>query len=115
MPYTALSAISAGARVYLRPNCFIDTPSTLDGRVARMGNSLLCYHGYEFIVMQDGQRVFHDLVTLDWIEDALFALPDRHPAETRALPDRLALVPPAPRPRDRVIRGRRRAGEGERR
>src|SRR3546814_15619724 len=53
MPYTALSAISAGARVYLRPNCFIDTPSTLDGRVARMGNSLIWYHGYEFIVMQD--------------------------------------------------------------
>src|SRR3546814_7936906 len=88
MPYTALSAISAGARVYLRPNCFIDTPSTLDGRVARMGNSLIWYHGYEFIVMQDGQRVFHDLVTLDWIEDALFALPDRQQAETRALIDR---------------------------
>src|SRR3546814_7506622 len=62
MPYTALSAISAGARVYLRPNCFIDTPSTLDGRVARMGNSLIWYHGYEFIVMQDGQRVFHDQI-----------------------------------------------------
>src|SRR3546814_2047589 len=92
MPYTALSAISAGARVYLRPNCFIDTPSTLDGRVARMGNSLIWYHGYEFIVMQDGQRVFHDLVTLDWIEDALFALPDRQQAETRALIDRIALA-----------------------
>src|SRR3546814_17736050 len=104
MPYTALSAISAGARVYLRPNCFIDTPSTLDGRVARMGNSLIWYHGYEFIVMQDGQRVFHDLVTLDWIEDALFALPDRQQAETRALIDRIALARAPLRLGERVIR-----------
>src|SRR3546814_9605234 len=42
--------------------------------------------------MQEGQRVFHDLVTLDWIEDALFALPDRQQAETLALIDRIALA-----------------------
>src|SRR3546814_15467907 len=69
-----------------------------------MGNSLIWYHGYEFIVMQDGQRVFHDLVTLDWIEDALFALPDRQQAETRALIDRIALARATLRLGERVIR-----------
>src|SRR3546814_19223280 len=69
-----------------------------------MGNSLIWYHGYEFIVMQDGQRVFHDLVTLDWIEEALFALPDRQQAETRALNDRIALERAPLRLGERVIR-----------
>src|SRR3546814_15956840 len=69
-----------------------------------MGNSLIWYHGYEFIVMQDWQRVCHDLVTLDWIEDALFALPDRQQAETRALIDRIALARAPLRLGERVIR-----------
>src|SRR3546814_5562201 len=69
-----------------------------------MGNSLIWYHGSEFIVMQDGQRVCHDLVTLDWIEDALCALPDRQQAETRALIDRIALARAPLRLGESVIR-----------
>jgi dihydropteroate synthase len=99
-----LPTIPADARVYLRPIWFVDSPIGLDGQVARLGNGLLWFQGYELTAMHGGIRVARQAIPVADFDAMIAALPD--PLATRA--QALAMAISAPRPPlqlgDRVIR-----------
>lgn len=68
--------IPADARLYLRPIWFADSPFGLEGRVARLGNGLLWFQGYELIAMRGRERVAKVAVPVERLDDCLATLPD---------------------------------------
>ncbi|CAN5487921.1 dihydropteroate synthase [soil metagenome] len=83
---TNLSHIPADARLYLRPISFAASPIGLDGRTARIGNSLIWFQGYELTAMQGGTRLFRDSIAVERFAEAVAGLPEplRLRAETLA-------------------------------
>lgn len=90
-----LPAIPKGARVYLRPEGFVDTPVGNDGQVERLAGAMLWYSAWELIV-DNGGRVGRALVP---VSDRA-SLPD----EAAPILERLAAARPPIRMRERVIR-----------
>lgn len=80
MSFSALSLLSGSARIYLRPCCFVDSPVGLDGRAARIGNSLLWFQSYELTATKGGTRLHRDLIPVERMGEAIASLPDA-PAE----------------------------------
>jgi dihydropteroate synthase len=74
--------LSADARLYLRPVWFADSPFGLDDQVARMGNGLLWFQGYELTAMQGASRVARYIVPVAEFDATLASLPE--PLATRA-------------------------------
>lgn len=73
----AFPSIPADARLYLRPTWFVRSPIGLpDGSVARMGNGLLWFQGYELTARKDGQRLARVTIPVAEFADAVAALPD---------------------------------------
>lgn len=77
MSLDALARVGPGAKPYLRPVQFVDTPVGLDGRVDRLAGGMSWFAGYELILAEDGRRVFEDHVPVDRIADVVAALPER--------------------------------------
>ncbi len=91
-----LPAIPPGAKVYLRPEGFVDTPVGNDGQVARLAGTMLWHAAWEVIVESGGTRCGRALVPV--------AEQDRLPDEVAPLLARFA-APRAPiTVRERVIR-----------
>jgi dihydropteroate synthase len=82
--------LPAGARAYLRPIQFVDTPVGRDGEVARLGGGLLWFAAYELIAVKDGRRVLQVAVPVADLPDQLRGLAERisAPRATLALGDR---------------------------
>lgn len=81
MNLAGLPALGSGAKGYLRPIQFVDSPVGLDGQVDRLAGGLCWFAGYELILAEDGRRVFEAPVAVAAIEGALAALPDRLAAQ----------------------------------
>lgn len=77
--------IPADARLYLRPVWFVDSPFGLDGQVARLGNGLLWFQGYELTAMRDGARVARRMAPVADLNDVAARLPPAQGERVRAL------------------------------
>ena len=77
--------IPAGARAYLRPIQFADTPVGRDGEVARLAGGLLWFSAYELIAVKDGKRVLQRAVPVGELPEALAGLAARISAPRAAL------------------------------
>ncbi|WP_242125058.1 dihydropteroate synthase [Sphingobium sp. Sx8-8] len=72
-----LPNLPADARLYLRPTWFVPSPIGLpDGSVARMGNGLLWFQGYELTARKDGQRLARATIPVAEFPDSVARLPD---------------------------------------
>ncbi|MEJ7925550.1 dihydropteroate synthase [Sphingobium sp. AN641] len=99
-----LSAISADARLYLRPIWFADSPFGLDGQVARLGNGLLWFQGFEVIAIGRDGRVAKQHVPVAEFDAALATLPDSLWMRAQALAANISRQRPPLMLGDRTIR-----------
>lgn len=79
---THFPELSADARLYLRPIWFVDSPFGLDEQVARLGNGLLWFQGYEFMALRVGARTICHAIPVAEFDAVLAMLPD--PLRVRA-------------------------------
>jgi dihydropteroate synthase len=77
--------LPAGARAYLRPTQFVDTPVGHDGKVARLAGGLNWFAAYELIAVKGGKRVLEATVPVSEVPEELRALAERISAPRAAL------------------------------
>lgn len=77
--------LPAGARAYLRPIQFVDTPVGRDGEVARLAGGMSWFAAYELIAVKDGKRVAQATVPVAELPDGLRELAGRISAPRAAL------------------------------
>ena len=78
-----LPRISSDARLYLRPERFIDSPVGRDGAFARLAGGMLFHSGYELIATQGGARVVSVAVDVADLDAVLTQLPQAQAARLR--------------------------------
>lgn len=65
------------ARLYLKPTWYVPTPIGLpDGSVARMGNGLIWFQGYELSAFDGARRIARVVVPVAGFDAAIAGLPD---------------------------------------
>jgi dihydropteroate synthase len=84
------SRIPAEARLYLRPQAFIDTPVGRDGEVARLAGGLLWFAAYELIAVVGHARVLQANVPVAALPALIANLPASHAARLRDLAARIS-------------------------
>jgi dihydropteroate synthase len=89
-----LGPVAPDARVYLRPERFIDSPIGRDGAFARLAGGLQFHAGYQLIVVEDGRRAQSMAIDIAQLADVIAALPDAQAESLTRTAARLA----APRP-----------------
>jgi dihydropteroate synthase len=77
--------LPSGARAYLRPIQFVDTPVGRDGEVARLAGGLSWFSAYELIGVKDGRRVLQREVPVAELPEGLRELAARITAPRPAL------------------------------
>jgi dihydropteroate synthase len=87
--------IPAGARLYLRPEQFVDSPVGRDGEVARIAGGLTWCAGYELIAVIDGKRVAQASVPVSALPGVIANLPEAQATRLRDLATRIS-APRAP-------------------
>jgi dihydropteroate synthase len=101
---TELPSISSAARLYLRPERFIDSPVGRDGAFARLAGGMLFHSGYELIVAEGGARVASVAVDVADLDTVLAQLSGAQAARLREQVARLAAPRPAMTLGERVLR-----------
>lgn len=99
-----LAGVTDSAHVFAQPACFVDRPHGLDGRVSRIGNSLVWFAAWHLRIAAPGERPREMLVAIDGIEPVLDALPAALAQDVRG---QMAAVEAARRPLqlgERVVR-----------
>lgn len=71
-----LSALAPDARIYCQPACFVERPHGLDGRVARIADTMVWHAAWQIAVRTPGQGVCEALVSVATVPDWLDALPE---------------------------------------
>ncbi|WP_326523026.1 dihydropteroate synthase [Sphingomonas sp.] len=89
------AAISPDARLYLRPEGFVDTPVGRDGEVARIAGGLLWFSAYELIAVAGGARVVQASVPVPSLPGLIANLPASQTDRLRLLAERIS-APRAP-------------------
>ena len=84
------ATIPASARLYLRPEAFIDTPVGRDGEAARLAGGLLWFAAYELIAVADGGRVAQASVPVPMLPALIANLPAPQAERLRALAARIS-------------------------
>ncbi|MHA6721455.1 dihydropteroate synthase [Sphingomonas sp. RS2018] len=87
--------IPADARLYLRPEAFVDTPVGRDGEVARLAGGLIWFAAYELIAVVDTARVVQASVPVASLPGLIANLPEAQAARLRLLAERIS-APRAP-------------------
>ena len=98
------SNIPADARLYLRPEQFVDTPVGRDGEVARLAGGLVFFAAYELIAVAGGRRVLQASVPVSALPALLANLPPPHAARLRLLAERISASRPTLRLGERTLR-----------
>lgn len=88
------AAIPADARLYLRPEAFVDTPVGRDGQVARLAGGLLWFAAYELIARVGDRRVVQESVAVAALPGLIANLPPAQADRVRLLAERIS----GPRP-----------------
>ncbi|MET0370299.1 MAG: dihydropteroate synthase [Sphingobium sp.] len=99
-----LANLPPSARLYLRPIWPTQSPFGRDGQVARMGNGLLWFQGYELTAFDAGARIARVTIPISDLDTAIAALPDALGQRTRRLAANISLQRQALTLRDRTIR-----------
>jgi dihydropteroate synthase len=69
-------SLSDGTRLYLQPSCFVDRPHGLDGRVARIADTMVWHAAWTLAVREPGGPAREALVPVEAMVDWIAALPD---------------------------------------
>ncbi|MHA3840518.1 dihydropteroate synthase [Sphingomonas aestuarii] len=96
--------ISPDARLYLRPERFIDSPVGRDGAFARLAGGMLFHSGYDLIVAEGGKRVASLAVDVADLDAVMGAVSEAQAARLRDQHARLAAPRPAMTLGERVLR-----------
>ncbi len=96
--------ISPDARLYLRPERFIDSPVGRDGAFARLAGGMLFHSGYELIVAERGERRGSVAVDVAGLDAVLAQVSEAQAARLRLQAARLAAPRPAMALGERVLR-----------
>ena len=96
--------ISPDARLYLRPERFIDSPVGRDGTFARLAGGMLFHSGYELIVAERGARVASVTVDVADLDAVLARASEAQRARLCEQVARLAAPRPALTLGERVLR-----------
>ena len=99
-----LPRISSDARLYLRPERFIDSPVGRDGAFARLAGGMLFHSGYELFIAEGGARVASVAIDVADLDAVLTQLTEAQAARLRDQVARLAAPRPAMTLGDRVLR-----------
>lgn len=70
-----IARLSPDARIYCQPACFVERPHGLDGRVARIGDSLLWFAAWQIGLRVPGERAREALVPIEAMAEWIGALP----------------------------------------
>ena len=89
-----IAALPPTARLYLRPERFLDSPVGRDGAFGRLAGGMQFFGGYELIAVGDGSRV-RIAIDVAQLPDALAALSEPQAARVSGLAQRLS-APRAP-------------------
>ncbi|MES2337768.1 MAG: dihydropteroate synthase [Pseudomonadota bacterium] len=84
------TTIPANARLYLRPEAFVDTPVGRDGEVARVAGGLLWFAAYELIAVVGGTRVVQASVPVPMFPALIANLPEPQAERLRTLAARIS-------------------------
>lgn len=90
MTFAALSDVGSDAKIYLRPDRFVDSPVGQDGSVARLAGGLLWHAGYELIVVRGGKRTHRTFIPVEAIDEVIGTLPETLACQACELVKRLA-------------------------
>ncbi len=71
-----LRGIASDARIYCQPTCFVERPHGLDGRVARIADTMVWHAAWALAVRAPGARAREALVPVNAMAVWLAALPD---------------------------------------
>ena len=96
--------IPAGARLYLRPEQFVDSPVGRDGEVARIAGGLVWCAAYELIAVADGRRVVQASVPVSRLPGLIANLPTAQAERLRELANRISAPRAAMTLGERVLR-----------
>lgn len=99
-----LPSISPDARLYLRPDRFIDSPVGRDGAFARLAGGMLFHSGHELIVAEGGARVASVAVDVADLDAVLAQVSEAQAVRLRGQVARLAAPRPAMTLGERVLR-----------
>ena len=75
MTLADLADLSADARIYCQPACFVERPHGLDGRVARIADTMVWHAAWLIAVRAPGDKAREALVPVEALADWLDALP----------------------------------------
>ncbi len=94
LKFSDLGDLGNDSRIYFQPTCFVERPHGLDGRVARIGESMLWFTAWQVTLREGGGAKREALVPVEAMADWVAAMPD--PLAQRA--DALMGAVAAPRP-----------------
>lgn len=100
----ALKSLSPTARLYLRPERFLDSPIGRDDAFARLAGGLQFHAGYQLIAVETGQRTLSLPIDIAKLPDAIAALSDPQAQRITTLAKTLAAPRPALTLGERTIR-----------
>ena len=98
------SDIPTAARLYLRPEQFVDTPIGRDREVARLAGGLVWFAAYELIAVAGGRRVVQANLPVSALPGLLANLPEPQAARLRTLAERISATRAPLRLGERIIR-----------
>lgn len=102
-----LPTLPAEARVYCQPACFVERPHGLDGRCARIGETMVWFAAWQVAVREGRGRAREALVPVEAMDEWIAAMPDALAARASA---QLAAVSA---PRGALVMGERTIPLGE--
>ena len=91
---TDLGSLSPDTRIYLQPACFVERPHGLDGRVARIADTMVWHAAWTLAARAPGGQACEALVPVEAMPDWLAAMPD--PLAERAAAQIAACSAPRP-------------------
>ncbi|MEQ1510731.1 MAG: dihydropteroate synthase [Sphingopyxis sp.] len=71
-----LAGLANDARIYCQPTCLVERPHGLDGRVARIADTMLWFAGWAIAVRERGGAVREALVPVEQMAEWIAAMPD---------------------------------------
>ncbi|MGK6318717.1 dihydropteroate synthase [Sphingomonas sp. DT-204] len=98
------AVIPADARLYLRPEQFVDSPVGRDGEVARIAGGLVWCAAYELIAVEDGRRAVQASVPVSHLPGLIANLPSAQAERLRELAQRISASRPPIALGERVLR-----------
>ncbi len=99
----SFAAISASARIYLRPIHFIESPQHHDGLTARLAGGMIWFSAVELMIKHDSKIERTIIAIKDW-ENAVGAMPDGAAQRAELLFKRLTAPRAALQLGERVVR-----------